>query len=81
MLRIDFTWVRTVASETTLVLAISREEVENSPDIDTPQPVSRRREREYFDYYGYPYYWGHAGLWGAHAIPMMPTPQDDVQGD
>jgi hypothetical protein len=67
---------RTDWNDQRLVLAISLDEVKNSPDIDTHQPVSRRREQEYFDYYGYPYYWGHAGLWGAHAIPMMPTPQE-----
>jgi hypothetical protein len=67
---------RTEWNDQRLLLAISREEVKHSPDIDTHQPVSRRREREYFDYYGYPYYWGHAGLWGAHAIPMLPTAQE-----
>lgn len=58
-----------------LLLSISRERVKDSPGIDTHQPVSRRHERDYFDYYGYPYYWGHAGLWGAHALPMLPTPE------
>lgn len=64
---------RTDWSEQQLFLTISRDQVKDSPGIDAHQPVSRRREQEYFDYYGYPYYWGHAGLWGAQAIPMMPT--------
>jgi hypothetical protein len=58
-----------------LLLSISRDQVKDSPGIDTHQPVSRRHERDYFDYYGYPYYWGQAGMWGAHAIPMLPTPE------
>ena len=58
-----------------LLLSISRDRVKDSPGIDTHQPVSRRHERDYFDYYGYPYYWGHAGLWGAHAVPVLPTPE------
>ena len=60
-------------------VAISRDEVQNSPGIDVHQPVSRRREEEYLDYYGYPYYWGQAGLWGAHAVPTMPTPEELAQ--
>ena len=60
-------------SEQRLQLSITRGQVEDSPGIDTHQPVSRRQERDYFDYYGYPYYWGHAGLWGVQAAPMMPT--------
>lgn len=66
---------RTEWNEQRLVLSISRNQVKDSPGIDTHQPVSRRHERDYLDYYGYPYYWGHAGLWGAHAIPMLPTPE------
>lgn len=66
---------RTEWNEQRLLLSISRDQVRHSPDIDTHQPVARRHERDYLDYYGYPYYWGHAGLWGAHAIPMLPTPE------
>jgi len=62
-------------SEQRLRLSLSRDQVRDSPGIDTHQPVSRRHERDYLDYYGYPYYWGHAGLWGAYAIPMLPTPE------
>ena len=64
---------RTDWNEQRLMLSISRDQVRDSPDIDTHQPVSRRHERDYLDYYGYPYYWGHAALWGAHAIPLPPT--------
>ncbi len=64
---------RTDWNEQRLLLSISLEQVKASPGIDLHQPVSRRREQEYFDHFGYPYYWGHAGLWGAQAVPMMPT--------
>ena len=51
-------------------VSITREQVKNSPDIDTDKPVSRQHEMEYFGYYGYyPYYWGGAGLWGGGAYP------------
>jgi hypothetical protein len=64
---------RTEWGEQRLLLSISQEQVKNSPGIDAHTPVSRRQERDYLDYYGYPYYWGHAGLWGAYALPMLPT--------
>lgn len=59
--------------EQRILLSISRDQVRDSPDIDTHQSVSRRQEREYFDYYGYPYYWDHPGLWGVHTIPILAT--------
>lgn len=59
-----------------LQLSISREQVENSPGIDTHKPVSRRQELDYLNYYGYPHYWGQIDLWGASARPMLPPPED-----
>jgi hypothetical protein len=45
-------------------LALTKEQVENSPDIDTHLPVSRQHEAAYLQYYGYPFYWGGPYLWG-----------------
>lgn len=52
-----------------LPVSITREQVKNSPDIDTDKPVSRQHEMEYLGYYSYPYYWGGAGFWGAGVYP------------
>jgi hypothetical protein len=53
---------------------INREQVRNSPDIDTDKPVSRQHEMAYANYYGYPYYWGGSGLWGDNLyFPIMPS--------
>lgn len=52
-----------------LPVAITQDQVRNSPDIDTQQPVSRQHERDYLGYYGYPYYWGGAGMWGDGMVP------------
>ena len=52
-----------------LPVSITMEQVRNSPDIDTDRPVSRQHEMQYLGYYGYPYYWGGAGLWGEGAYP------------
>jgi len=58
----------------TLTVSISREQVKNSPNIDTQQPVSRQHETDYLGYYGYPFYWGGAGLWGGYSSPYMIAP-------
>jgi uncharacterized protein YrrD len=48
---------------------ITKEQIKNSPGIDSDEPVSRRYETSYLGYYGYPYYWGGAGLWGEGYYP------------
>ena len=60
--------------ERSLPASITREQVKNSPDIDTDKPVSRQHETQYLGYYGYPLYWGGPGLWGAGSYPSMMMP-------
>jgi hypothetical protein len=52
-------------------LALTMDKVKDSPHIDVDKPVSRQHERDYFRYYGYPYYWGYSGLWGMGAYPAL----------
>jgi len=52
-----------------LDVALTKKQVENSPNIDTHQPVSRQHEAEYYGYYGYPYYWEGPYLWGPAFFP------------
>ncbi|MDQ6659973.1 MAG: PRC-barrel domain-containing protein [Chloroflexota bacterium] len=52
-----------------LNVSLTREQIKNSPGIDTDKSVSRQHEAEYSDYYGYPYYWGGGGLWGLGPYP------------
>ncbi len=47
-----------------LPVALTKAKVEHAPDIDTRKPVSRQHEAVYLGYYGYPFYWGGAGMWG-----------------
>lgn len=54
-----------------LPISITREQVKNSPVIDTQKPVSRQQESGYLGYYGYPPYWGGGGFWGPVASPGM----------
>jgi sporulation protein YlmC with PRC-barrel domain len=52
-------------------LALTKEKVKGSPDIDFDKPVSRQDEWDFFRYYGYPYYWGYSGLWGMGDRPAL----------
>ena len=55
-------------------VSLTRQQVRDSPDIDTHQPVSRRHELEYATYYAYPNYWDGGGLWSMGAYPVLPPP-------
>lgn len=52
-------------------LALTMDKVKNSPGLDVDKPVSRQHERDYFGYYGYPYYWGYLAPWGMSASPAL----------
>jgi hypothetical protein len=69
-----FSVVRTDWPAKRLDVALTKKQVQNSPDIDTHQPVSRQHEAEYSRYYGYPYYWGGPYLWGSVYVPTEPIP-------
>lgn len=53
---------------------LTKAQVEQSPDIDTDQPVSRQQEINYYRYYGYPQYWEGPYLWGLGPYPVV-TPE------
>ena len=62
-----------------LDVALTKKQIEDSPPIDTHKPVSRQHEALYLGYYGYPYYWGGAYLWGFASDPAALTvPKDAV---
>lgn len=58
----------------TLPVSITKEQVRNSPDIDTHEPVSRQHESLYLQYYGYGNYWGGESMWGNSMFPFAMTP-------
>ena len=55
--------------EKRLDVALTKAQVENSPDIDTHKPVSRQHEAACLGYYGYPNYWEGPYLWGSAFFP------------
>jgi hypothetical protein len=53
-----------------LNVRLTKEQVANSPEIDTHKPVSRQHEADLSGYYGYPFYWSGPYLWGAEYAPL-----------
>jgi len=64
----------------TLPVVITKDQVRNSPDVDTDKPVSRQNESLYLDYYGYPDYWGGVSMWGDGLYPYAMSPGYVEQG-
>jgi len=64
-----------------LDVALTKRQVENSPNIATDKPVSRQHEIAYSGYYGYPYYWAGPCMWGPSAYPggVMTAPNDAIE--
>ena len=52
-------------------LSLTRREIETSPNIDVDQPISRKWEAQYHDYYRWPYYWMGTGAWGTASFPSQ----------
>jgi hypothetical protein len=56
---------------------LTRQQVKDSPDIDTERPVSRQMETDIYDYYGWSPYWS-SGLYmagyGGGAMAPLPLP-------
>ena len=54
-----------------LPVALTRTQIEHSPNIDQHQPISRQHEMSYFGYYGWPAYWEGSSLWGPSNYPLV----------
>jgi sporulation protein YlmC with PRC-barrel domain len=52
-----------------LPASISKQQIKNSPSIDTDKPISRQYEKSYLGHYGYAYYWGGVNHWGENYYP------------
>lgn len=54
-----------------IAVRLTRQQVRDSPGIDTDKPVSRQREMHFYGDYGYPYYWQGAYSWGTLGDSMF----------
>jgi len=61
--------VRSTPDADRIPVALTKEQVKNSPSTDAEKPVERQYEEEYAQYYGYPYYWSGPYRWGSTPYP------------
>lgn len=60
---------------------LTKQQIENSPPIESHKPVSQQFEEEYYQYYGWPCYWQGEALWGVSGYPsseLPPTPFPNI---
>ena len=71
----------------TFPVNLSKEQIRNSPDIDTDKPVSRQMEEQLYEHYPWQHYWNsgfyEAGVWGVlQGSPMLEERESsEVQTD
>jgi uncharacterized protein YrrD len=64
-----------------LLVNLSRQQIENSPSIESHKPVSRQYEEEYYRYFNWPYYWQGDQLWGLSGVPILETPPESLPSE
>jgi hypothetical protein len=66
----------------TMLVNLTRKQIEASPLMETHKPVSRQYEEAYHRYYGWPYYWEGDGLWGGmRGFPILELPPKFSPGE
>jgi len=58
----------------TIGVALTKQQVADSPGLDTDKPVSRQFEQDYYRYYGWPGYWEGFYMWGSSPYLLGPAP-------
>ena len=62
------------ASEQVLPVDLTKQQIEESPSLESDQPVSRQYEITYYNYYQWPYYGYGPYIWGASPF-IAPNPE------
>jgi hypothetical protein len=52
--------------EKSIEVHLTRKQIENCPSLGNDKPVSRQYEEVFYQYYGWPTYWGGPHKWGAY---------------
>ncbi len=66
----------------TFPVALTREQVEKSPDIDTDKPVSRQQELDLHSHFGWPAYWIDPGFGQTQVmVPLAPILESATLAD
>lgn len=75
------------AEEKRIAIELTKQQIEESPSLDTDKPVSRQFEESYHGYYGMPLYWVGQYAWGMYPYLMIDreewknTPKSDESWD
>jgi hypothetical protein len=77
------------AKEEQCSVTLTKQQIKDSPEIDTDQPVSRQMETSVYDYYGWSPYWGTGFYMGGYgympgggmASPYLESEQRDEEID
>jgi len=62
-------------AEQVLPVDLTKKQIEESPSLNSDQPVSRQYETQYYSYYDWPMYWGGPFSWGVYPYPMRDREQ------
>lgn len=61
-----------------IVVNLSKEQIENSPLLESDKPVSQQFEEDYYDYFGWPMYSTGTYLWGF--TPYIVRDREQLEG-
>src|SRR5579872_1234068 len=67
--------------EKLLLVSLTRQQIEDSPPIESHKPVSRQNEEDYYRHFGWPSYWQGGGLWGRSEFPLLTVPPNLPAGE
>lgn len=58
--------VGAIKEDGAIAVNLTRQQIQDSPSLNSDKPVSRQFEVDYHGYYGWPMYWGGPLMWGAY---------------
>ncbi|HLP41753.1 MAG TPA: PRC-barrel domain-containing protein [Fibrobacteria bacterium] len=61
-------------SQKLIPVDLTRDQIRQGPSPESDRPVSRQFEMDYYQYFGWPYYWVGPYLWGPSPYPVLPAP-------
>ena len=64
-----------IKEDEVIAVNLTREQIKDSPSLNSDKPVSRQFELDYHGYYGWPMYWGGPLMWGAYPYLMRDANQ------
>jgi len=73
--------------EQNIAVNLTKKQIEDSPSLDSDEPVSRQFEQAYYGHYGWPMYWGGPYAWGPYPFierdseKWKENTQDEKKGD